>query len=89
MPVPPKEQTAECFTDLPSPARKKIRLVRAKVVHAMFPWRFAKSKKHEKRRDDLKKNARAPSTNKGLLCCTGYESPNPRCTRASSPPATT
>ena len=86
--LPEKRTVVESFTALSSPARKKVRLMRTKVIHAMLEWKFAKSKKHEKRRDDLKKNARAPSTNKGLLCCTGYQSSNPRCTRVSSPPAT-
>ena len=65
MSLPPK---VECFTDLPSPARKKIKLVRTKVIQAMSLWKFAT--KHSKRREILKKAARAPSTNKGLLCCT-------------------
>jgi len=47
--------TVECFTDLPSPARKKVRLVRAKVIKAMFPHKFA-GKKHQKRRERLKSN---------------------------------
>ena len=71
MSLPPE---VECFTDLPSPARKKIKLVRTRVIQAMFPWKFAKAKKHEKRREVLKKAARAPSTNKGLLCCTVNQS---------------
>ena len=30
---------------------------------------LAEPKAHTKRREELKKQARAPSTNKGLLCC--------------------
>ena len=86
----PEEATVECFSDLPTPQRKKIcaprtvlqrktcdelhqiRLMRSKVVRALFPTAsFAtrpggKKKKttrtHRKRREELKKKARAPNT---------------------------
>ena len=63
-------------TNLPSPKRKKRRIQRGKTVRAMFPNakfakkpRMKKTKTHKERRERLKKKARAPNTNKGLLCC--------------------
>ncbi len=65
-------------TNLPSPKRKKRRTHRGKSVRLlMFPNgkvakkkpRMKKTKTHKERREKLKKKARAPNTNKGLLCC--------------------
>ena len=63
-------------TNLPSPNRKKRRIQRGKTVRAMFPnakfakktKRMKKTKTHKERRERLKKKARAPNTNKGLMC---------------------
>ena len=54
-------ENVERFTDLPSPARKKIRLMRTKVIRALFPKEFAKHA-HSKRRKSLKKNQEANKT---------------------------
>ena len=70
-------------TNLPSPKRKKRRIQRSKTVRAMFPNakfakkpRMKKTKTHKERRERLKKKARAPNTNKGLLCCSENISEN-------------
>jgi hypothetical protein len=49
-----KRVKIERASDLPSPARKKIKLVRTRVIHAMTLWKFKEfAKKHEKLRDSL------------------------------------
>ena len=51
---PKKRVEIECSSDLPTPARKKIKLVRTKVIYAMTLWKFKKfAKKHEKLRESL------------------------------------
>ena len=77
-----EETTSELkdVSSLPSPKRKKRRIHRGKTVRLlMFPNgkdakkpRMKKTKTHKERREKLKKKARAPNTNKGLLCCSGY-----------------
>ena len=81
-----EETTSELkdVTNLPSPKRKKRRIHRGKSVRLlMFPngevvkkprtkkTRMKRTKTHKERRELLKKKARAPNTNKGLLCCSG------------------
>ena len=51
-----KRVAIECASDLPTPARKKIKVVRTRVIHAMTLWKFKNfkfAKKHEKRREAL------------------------------------
>ena len=78
-----EETTSELkdVTSLPSPKRKKRRIHRGKSVRLlMFPngkvvkkkARMKKTKTHKERREKLKKKARAPNTNKGLLCCSDH-----------------
>ena len=56
----------QCFSDLPEPAKKKLKTMRAKVVHAMTQWRsfdqWPVKHQHNDKRAKLKKNSRAPST---------------------------
>ena len=75
--LPPAVET---INDLPEPARKKIKVVRARVVHAMSLWkrfdhrhRHHEPAKHQHRdkRTKFKKQSRSASTVKGYLCCTG------------------
>ena len=70
-------------TSLHSPKHKKRRIHRGKSVRLlMFPNgkvakkkpRMKKTKTHKERRESLKKKARAPNTNKGLLCCSDQKS---------------
>ena len=75
--VPP---AVECFSDLPEPAKKRLKTMRARVIHAMSLWRrfdhhqrqqAPANQQHREKRAELKRNSRAKSTLKGLLCCTG------------------
>ena len=71
-----EETTSELkdITNLPSPKRKKRRVTRGKV--AKKKPRMKRTKTHKERREHLKKKARAPNTNKGLLCCSATKNIN-------------
>jgi len=64
--LPPAVET---FSDLSEPAKKKLKTMRAKVVHAMSLWRSfdpdhrePAKHQHNDKRAKLKENSRAPST---------------------------
>ena len=74
--LPPAVET---INDLSEPAKKKLKVVRARVVHAMSLWRSfdqhhrhhePPKQQHRDKRTKFKKQSRSASTVKGYLCCT-------------------